>query len=72
MTDFKALLILMTATVIFLLEGAFPHYPGRVRRVAHALPHVSTALLNALLTSLFFAKITAEVTGWAGVQGIGL
>lgn len=41
MTDYQALLILITVAVIFLLEGIIPHYPDRVRRIAHALPHAS-------------------------------
>lgn len=55
----------ITLTVIFMLEGLFPHYPGRVSRVRHAMPHVLTAFLNGLLRRFLLAWLTIGAIGWA-------
>jgi sterol desaturase/sphingolipid hydroxylase (fatty acid hydroxylase superfamily) len=68
----KAILILITAVTIFLLEGVIPHYAGRTGRAAHARPHVLTALLNALLVGLLFAELTGWATAWTGSHHFGL
>lgn len=68
----KIFLTVAAVTAIFLLEGAFPHYPGRVRRLAHAYPHVITALLNGVLTGMFFAGMTAWAVNFSGARSAGL
>ncbi len=68
----KILLTVATITAIFLLEGAFPHFPGRTRRLAHAFPHVITALLNAILTGMFFAEMTEWAANFSGARAVGL
>ncbi len=70
--DYKLISIVAAVTSIFILEGLFPHYPGRSKRLAHAFPHVFTAVFNAFLTRLLLAGLTITVTGWAVVNSFGL
>lgn len=63
--DIKPFLIAVMLIVIFVLEGLFPHYRGRVSRIRHGLPHVLTALLNGLLTKFLLAGLTVGVITWA-------
>ncbi|HEY6009820.1 MAG TPA: sterol desaturase family protein [Nitrospirota bacterium] len=69
--DLKPLLIILILTAIFLLEGAFPHYPGRALRLRHAFPHLITALLNGLLTKFFLAGVTFKTIEWAASHSLG-
>ncbi len=68
----KPLLIIAWLIVIFLFEGAFPHYKNRTHRIRHAIPHVLTALINGLLTRLLLAALTIKIIGWAGQFSLGL
>jgi sterol desaturase/sphingolipid hydroxylase (fatty acid hydroxylase superfamily) len=70
--DKKPLLIFIALVVIFVLEGIVPHYRGRGDRVRHALPHVSTAVLNGLLTRFVLAGMTVKTIGWAENNTLGL
>jgi sterol desaturase/sphingolipid hydroxylase (fatty acid hydroxylase superfamily) len=62
----KPLLIIAWLILIFLLEGAFPHFKNRAHRIKHAIPHILTALINGLLTRLLLAVLTINTIGWAG------
>jgi len=62
----KPFLIVVWLSVIFLLEGVFPHYKSRAHRIKHAIPHILTALLNGLLTRLLLAGLTIKAIDWAG------
>jgi sterol desaturase/sphingolipid hydroxylase (fatty acid hydroxylase superfamily) len=68
----KPVVIITVLAFIFILEGFIPHLQGRRLRIGHGLPHVLTAVLNGLLTRLFLAGITIQVTGWAQVHSLGL
>jgi sterol desaturase/sphingolipid hydroxylase (fatty acid hydroxylase superfamily) len=68
----KPLLIVLTLSVIFMLEGAFPHYKDRTRRMRHGFPHVITALLNGLLTRFVLAGLTVQAIEWGGRSRLGL
>jgi len=70
--DLKPLLIVVTLAAIFLLEGAFPHFRGRARRLQHAFPHVITAILNGLLTRFALAVVTIGTIAWAETHALGL
>ncbi len=70
--DYKLIGIVAAVTSIFILEGLFPHYTGRSKRLAHALPHVFTAVFNAFLTGLLLAGLTVTATGWAAANSFGL
>lgn len=69
--DTKTLMIVSTLVVIYLLEGVFPYYRNRQARSAHAFPHVSTAILNGLLTRFFLGGITMQVISWAQAHSLG-
>jgi len=58
--------------IIFTLEGVFPHRSGRRQRITHAVPHVLTALINGVLTKLFVAGVTLQVTAWAAARPAGI
>ena len=70
--DYKLISIVAAVTLIFILEGLFPHYTGRSKRLAHAFPHVFTAVFNAFLTRLLLAGLTITATGWAAGNSFGL
>ncbi len=70
--DIKPLLIFLTLTAIFVLEGAFPHYKNRSRRVQHAFPHVLTAVFNGILTRLVLAGLTFQAIDWGARNQLGL
>ncbi len=70
--DYKLISIVAAVTSIFILEGLFPHYTGRSKRLAHAFPHVFTAVFNAFLTRLLLAGLTIAATGWAAGSSFGL
>ena len=70
--DLKPLLIVITVVIIFLLEGMFPHFRGRARRLQHAFPHVITAILNGLLTRFALAGVTIGTIAWAEAHALGL
>jgi sterol desaturase/sphingolipid hydroxylase (fatty acid hydroxylase superfamily) len=70
--DLKPLLIVIALVLIFLLEGAFPHFRGRARRLQHAFPHVITAILNGLLTRFALAVVTIRTIAWAETHALGL
>ena len=70
--DIKAILNITTLVLIFVLEGVFPHYRGRVTRAKHALPHVITAILNSLLTRFALAGVTIATIAWAESKSLGL
>lgn len=70
--DYKLISIVAAVTFIFLLEGLFPHYTGRSKRLAHAFPHVLTAFFNAFLTRLLLVGLTIAVIGWAAGNSFGL
>lgn len=70
--DTKLLLIVSVLTAIFVLEGLFPHFRDRKERIRHAVPHIITALLNGLLTSLVLVGITVRATEWAQENSLGL
>ena len=57
--------------LVFYLEGIFPYFAGRKRRIAHALPNLTVAAFNALVTFLFVST-TITVAQWAGSKGIGI
>lgn len=69
--NLKLILIISTATAIFFLEGVFPHVRGRTKRIAHAVPHIVIAMINAVLTGLFFAELTSWATGWSKANHAG-
>jgi hypothetical protein len=58
----KPYAIVAALVIIFTLEGVFPHRNGRRQRIKHAVPHVLTALINGVLTKLFLAGVTLQVT----------
>jgi sterol desaturase/sphingolipid hydroxylase (fatty acid hydroxylase superfamily) len=68
----KSLLIFLTLSVIFTVEGVFPHYKNRSRRIQHALPHVFTALFNGILTRLVLAGLTLRAIDWGTLHQLGL
>lgn len=68
----KPLLIFLTLSVIFTVEGAFPHYKNRSRRIQHALPHVLTAIFNGILTRLVLAGLTSQAIDWGTLHQLGL
>lgn len=70
--DYKFIIIVAAVTSIFILEGLFPHYTGRSKRLAHAFPHVFTAVFNAFLTRLLLVGLTVAATGWAAANSFGL
>ncbi len=70
--DAKPIIIISVLVLIFTLEGFIPHLKGRRLRFRHGLPHVLIAVLNGLLTRLFLAGITMQVTGWAQAHSLGL
>jgi sterol desaturase/sphingolipid hydroxylase (fatty acid hydroxylase superfamily) len=70
--DTKPIIIIPVLVLIFTLEGFIPHMQGRTLRIRHGLPHVLTAVLNGILTRLFLAGITIQVTGWAQAHSLGL
>jgi sterol desaturase/sphingolipid hydroxylase (fatty acid hydroxylase superfamily) len=70
--DTKPIIIIPILVLIFTLEGFIPHMQGRRLRIRHGLPHVLTAVLNGLLTRLFLAGITIQVTCWAQEHSLGL
>jgi sterol desaturase/sphingolipid hydroxylase (fatty acid hydroxylase superfamily) len=70
--DTKPIIIITVLVLIFTLEGFIPHMQGRRLRIRHGLPHVLTAVLNGLLTRLFLAGITIQVTSWAQAHSLGL
>jgi sterol desaturase/sphingolipid hydroxylase (fatty acid hydroxylase superfamily) len=70
--DTKPIIIIPILVLIFTLEGFIPHMQGRRLRIRHGLPHVVTAVLNGLLTRLFLAGITIQVTSWAQAHSLGL
>jgi len=70
--DTKLLLIITAVSLIFTLEGVFPHYRGRTARVRHAAPHFITAILNGLLTRFFLAGLTIAALAWAESKSLGL
>ena len=61
----KLILIVTAVTLIFALEGVFPHYRGRSARVKHAVPHFITAIMNGLLTRFLLAGVTMAAIAWA-------
>lgn len=63
--DIKPLLIIITLTAIFALEGVFPHYQNRVARLRHGLPHVVTAIMNGLFTRFVLGGMTIAALAWA-------
>jgi len=70
--DLKPILIFCALAMIYVCEGLFPHFPGRIARAKHAFPHVVTALLNGLLTRLFLTGMTITVMDWAAAREFGL
>jgi sterol desaturase/sphingolipid hydroxylase (fatty acid hydroxylase superfamily) len=70
--DEKTLIISVTAVAIFLLEGVFPHYPGRSARIRHAFPHVLTAVLNGFLTRFILTGVTVKAITMAESSSLGL
>jgi len=57
---------------IFILEGLFPHYPGRTARLRHAAPHVLTALLNGLVKWGVLSGLTITAIAWGEGRSLGL
>src|SRR3990172_8719894 len=70
--DTKLLLIITAVSLIFTLEGVFPHYRDRAARVRHAVPHFITAIMNGLLTRFFLAGLTIAALAWAESKSLGL
>ncbi len=70
--DLKPILIVVALSAIFLLEGVFPHFRGRTRRLRHAFPHVITAILNGLLTRFALTGMTVGTIAWAETHVPGL
>lgn len=70
--DSKPIIILFVLSLLFSLEGVFPHMTNRKRRIAHGLPHVLTAVLNGVLTRFLLAGITLRVISWADAHSIGV
>ena len=68
----KPLLIFLTLTAIFALEGAFPHYKNRSHRIHHAFSHLLTAVFNGLLTRLVLAGLTIQALDWGARERLGL
>lgn len=68
----KLLLIFLTLVLIFALEGLFPHYKNRSRRIQHAFPHVITAVFNGILTRLVLAGMTMWVIDWGTRHRLGM
>ena len=68
----KPTVIVIFLILMFVLEGLFPHQRGRQQRMRHAVPHVLTAVLNAILSRLFLAGITVHVIGRADAHSLGL
>jgi sterol desaturase/sphingolipid hydroxylase (fatty acid hydroxylase superfamily) len=68
----KPYAIVAALVIIFTLEGVFPHRNGRRQRIKHAVPHVLTALINGVLTKLFLAGVTLQVTAWAATRPAGI
>jgi sterol desaturase/sphingolipid hydroxylase (fatty acid hydroxylase superfamily) len=68
----KPYAIFAALVIIFTLEGVFPHRNARRQRIKHAVPHVLTALINGVLTKLFLAGVTLQVTVWAGTRSTGI
>ena len=68
----KPAIIAAMAVTIFFLEDIVPHYRDRTARLAHAVPHVLTALLNGLLTRFLLAGVTVHTTAWAAEHSLGL
>ncbi len=68
----EPLFILLALTAIFALEGAFPHYKNRSRRIQHAFPHLLTAVFNGLLTRLVLAGLTIQAIDWGARYQLGL
>jgi len=70
--DIKPIITIAVLSILFALEGVFPHMKNRMRRIAHGLPHVLTAVLNGALTRFVLAGITMQTIGWAGAHSLGL
>ena len=70
--DIKPIIIIALLSILFALEGVFPHMKDRKRRLAHGLPHVLTAVLNGALTRFMLAGITLRAISWAGAHSLGL
>jgi sterol desaturase/sphingolipid hydroxylase (fatty acid hydroxylase superfamily) len=70
--DTKPYAIFIALICIFVLEGVFPHYRGRIGRVKHAFPHVLTAIMNSLLTWAVLSGLTVKAIAWADGRSLGL
>ncbi len=70
--DIKLISIISLLILIYILETIFPHYPGRKGRARHAFPHITTAVLNGLLTRFALAGITMSVIAWAQERSLGI
>jgi sterol desaturase/sphingolipid hydroxylase (fatty acid hydroxylase superfamily) len=68
----KPCAIFAALVVIFTLEGVFPHRKGRRQRIPHAVPHVLTALMNAVLTKLLLAGVTLQAATWTEARTAGI
>jgi sterol desaturase/sphingolipid hydroxylase (fatty acid hydroxylase superfamily) len=70
--DIKTIILIALLSILFALEGLFPHMKDRKRRIAHGFPHVLTAVLNGALTRFMLAGITMRAISWSGAHSLGL
>lgn len=58
--------------LVFWLEGLFPLFQGRKKRLRHALPNLGIGILNGIFISLFFSTVTLNVMHFAESRSWGL
>ena len=63
---------ILALAIVFSLEGIFPHFKGRTRRLKHAFPNIVIAGFNGVITRFLFAGITVTTISWARSTSFGL
>lgn len=70
--NLKPWILVSALSLIYFLEGMFPHMHGRKQRLRHALPHLVTALINSILTGVFLGWLTWYTVRWSEEHSFGL
>jgi len=64
--------LLLILTVIFFLEGFFPHFKGRFNRYKHAVPNLVLGGINGIFYSFLFAGLTILIINWSNTNPFGI
>ncbi len=72
MIQLKIIIEIICLSVLFWLEGVFPFFEGRQKRLYHTLTNLSLTLLNRFVIAIFLSGFTLAILHWSAAHPFGL